>query len=220
MTDLIFRAYAQTVNDFMRDMHLRNFTEEVNVTDITGVPTPTRDKNTAPWPDMAPLEICRFSDPWVRVRATLVNHGPVYPAFAFRFDTDDGSVVFSGDTGFPCRNLATMAKGADILVHEVIDPDFIYNQFANPTASEEAIIHHLLTAHTSIDDVGKVAEEAGVKTLVLNHLVPGNAPVAHLLRAKANFSGQLVIGEDLMQIGVGQRRVASLQSPAHIRPTP
>ena len=60
-----------------------------------------------------------FEDDRVRVSATLVAHAPVWPAFAFRFDTDDGSIVFSGDTA-RSENLIKLAKGADILVHEVI----------------------------------------------------------------------------------------------------
>lgn len=47
-------------------------------------------------------------------------------------------------------------------------------------------------------------QECGVRTLVLNHIVPGNAPVGHLVKAKRNFSGELIIGEDLLQIGVGK----------------
>src|SRR4030095_8486820 len=49
----------------------------------------------------------------VTVTATLVQHAPVFPALAYRFDTPHGSVVFSGDTG-PCDNVARLAQGADI----------------------------------------------------------------------------------------------------------
>jgi hypothetical protein len=48
--------------------------------------------------------------------------------------------------------------------------------------------------------------ECGVGTLVLSHIVPGNTPVGHLIKAKRNFSGELIIGEDLMQIGMGKAR--------------
>jgi ribonuclease BN (tRNA processing enzyme) len=56
-----------------------------------------------------------------------------------------------------------------------------------------------------------VAERAGARTLVLNHFVPGNNPPARWLPAHQGFSGQLVVGEDLMQIGVtrGARTRAS-----------
>ena len=61
----------------------------------------------------------------------------------------------------------------------------------------------MLSSHTIIEDVGAVASGCGVKTLVLNHIVPGNTPDSHLRRAKQNFSGKMIIGKDLMKIGVG-----------------
>ncbi len=51
---------------------------------------------------------------WPDLR-TLVEHAPVFPSFAFRFDSEQGSVVFSGDTG-PCRNLVRLARNADVQV--------------------------------------------------------------------------------------------------------
>ncbi|HPB31086.1 MAG TPA: MBL fold metallo-hydrolase, partial [Candidatus Sumerlaeota bacterium] len=165
--------------------------------------------NTAPWPDMEPIFV--YGDSLVSVTAILVNHGPVYPAFAFRFDTPDGSVVFSGDTGYPCTNLIRLAQDADVLVHEVIDPGFIDNLFPQPIPDQyKPLKFHLESAHTMINDVGKHATEANVKTLVLNHIVPGNTPKARLMEAGRNFSGRMMIGSDLMRIGVGRasRRIS------------
>jgi ribonuclease BN (tRNA processing enzyme) len=68
----------------------------------------------------------------------------------------------------------------------------------------DALKTHMLESHTAIDDVGSVATNCSVGTLVLNHIVPGNTPTAHLLQAQQNFSGKLIIGEDLMEIGVGK----------------
>jgi hypothetical protein len=61
---------------------------------------------------------------------------------------------------------------------------------------------------TGRQDVGRVAEQCQAKTLVLSHIGPGNTPVSRLKEARKNFSGRLIIGEDLMEIGVGraQRR--------------
>jgi ribonuclease BN (tRNA processing enzyme) len=202
MTNYLFQAYAQSINDFMRDMRLPDFRTVVNLHDI---PLPAMagfvDPNQTPAPRMDPFTI--YQDDRVRVQATLVNHASVFPSFAFRFDTNDGSVVFSGDTG-PNENLIRMAQGADVLVHEVIDPAYIHLMFPEPSDMAQAVIHHLETSHTPIPQVGGVAEAAGVKTLVLNHIVPGNAPIAHLQQAGQGFSGSLVIGQDLMQIGVGR----------------
>jgi ribonuclease BN (tRNA processing enzyme) len=151
---------------------------------------------------MEPFKV--FEDDRVRVSATLVAHAPVWPAFAFRFDTDDGSIVFSGDTA-RSENLIRLARGADILVHEVIVTRWINGLFPTPrSVAEEGLMQHLLSGHTRVEEVGEIAEAAGVKKLVLSHIVPGNATREQLLPAGKDFSGELVIGRDLMQIGVGQ----------------
>ena len=56
--------------------------------------------------------------------------------------------------------------------------------------------------HT-IEDVGGIAQQAGVGTLVLSHLVPGNRPDEVWEGAAAGFDGRLVIGHDLDVIGIG-----------------
>lgn len=75
-----------------------------------------------------------------------------------------------------------------------------------PSPAQQAKIDHLLNSHTPIDEVGGVAEEAGVKKLVLSHLAPANNPISRWARARRHFSGDLVVGKDLMQFGVGRRR--------------
>jgi len=206
MTDYLWQAYAQAINDFTRDNGWPDFTKLFEVHDIVlprhlpGFKSP----NKTPCVQMAPFEI--FRDRNVIVHAILVDHHQVFPSYAFRFDTADGSVVFSGDTGPDTRgNLQRLAAGADILVHEVIDPAWIDATFGPPGTwdqATEALVTHLETAHTLIGDVGAVAQDAGVDKLVLSHIVPGNAPLAHLLGV-TGFAGQLIIGEDLMQIPVG-----------------
>ena len=81
--------------------------------------------------------------------------------------------MFSGDTAyFP--PLAAFAKGADILVHEVMYGPALEDLVRrNPNAA--TLMAHLKASHTLTDDVGRIATEAGVKTLVLSHLVPADA---------------------------------------------
>jgi ribonuclease BN (tRNA processing enzyme) len=103
MTKYLFRAYATDINDRIRDngkQDLRRFVEVhyIELPQILGFSSP----NLTPHPDMEPFVI--YEDDRVRVSATLVQHAPIWPAFAFRFETDDGAVVFSGDTG-PSKNL-------------------------------------------------------------------------------------------------------------------
>lgn len=225
MTKLLWQAFAQTINDFTLDNGWVDFTTLVDPRDIGWtqgsdilIPLPINgrqeahqqrtsyfiDPNTTPCPPMEPFRIYEEADDGVSVWATLVDHHQVFPSFAYRFDTPDGSVVISGDTGADTRgNLQRLAHGADILVHEVIDEVWI--DVLAATGVPEALIEHLRAVHTKICEVGGVAEDCGVKTLVLNHIVPGNAPKGHLVKAKENFSGTLIVGEDLIQIGVGKK---------------
>lgn len=161
-------------------------------------------------PPLAPLivphEITRpglvMQDARVKVTAALVQHSIVRPAFAYRFDCPDRSIVFSGDTR-ASANLVTLAHGADVLVHEVMYLPAINRLIARePHATR--LREHLLAAHTTAEQVGRIATAAGVKTLVLNHFVPGGAPaipdrVWHDAVAP-HFKGRLVVGHDLMEL--------------------
>ncbi|MBS1845169.1 MAG: MBL fold metallo-hydrolase [Actinobacteria bacterium] len=201
-TTRIFEAYSSDFNDRMRDGGQPDPRTRILAHDIPLPASVIANANVDPAPDMQPISV--YEDEVVKVTATLVNHRPTFPSFGFRFDTADGSIVFSGDTA-PEKNLVELAKGADILVHEAIDPNWIASLFPNPNEpGAEAIIHHLLTAHTTIEQVGVVAQEAGVKTLVLNHI---NAGTSHgrWMEANKNFSGEVIVGEDLMRVGVGRR---------------
>lgn len=158
-------------------------------------------------PPLAPLivphEITQggpvMQDANVKVTSALVEHPLVKPAFAYRFDCPDRSIVFSGDTR-PSENLIELARGADILVHEVIDLQAIgvlVKELSHATRLRE----HLLVAHTPMSEVGQIATKAGVKTLVLNHFVPGTPPIPDQVwydAVKPHFKGRVIVGHDLM----------------------
>ena len=203
-TEKLLQAYATDINDRMRDNAKVDLSEIFEVSDIELPDNVNIDPNGDPSPEMEPFEIYR--DENVRVTAILVDHRPVYPAFAFRFDTSDGSsIVLSGDTGV-CDNLVKLAKGADILVHECIDMDWVDSLMGpNSPNPDPNLRQHMLAAHTSIEEVGPQAEAAGVKTLVLTHLAPGHTPAEKWQEAQRGFSGNLVVGEDLMHFGLGTR---------------
>jgi ribonuclease BN (tRNA processing enzyme) len=138
----------------------------------------------------------------LKVTSTLVDHPLVSPAFAYRFDAADRSLVISGDTA-RSDNLVALARGADVLVHEAIWLPAIDQILArNPNATN--LKKHLLDSHTAVEDCGKVAAAAGVKTLVLSHLVPGgDANITDQMwtdAAAKHFSGRIVVGKDLMEI--------------------
>jgi len=136
----------------------------------------------------------------VRVTAARVDHPPIEEAFAYRFDVAGWSVVISGDTA-PSQNLVGLARGADVLVHEVLLADAAEVARWLEKPPEHPLVQHVLRSHTSFHDVGRIAREAGVGTLVLSHFVPGDAPVdkdAVLAEIRKSFHGKVVFGEDLM----------------------
>lgn len=157
-------------------------------------------------PLIHPHEITRpgliLQDDRVRVTAALVRHPPVAPAFAYRFDTADRSIVISGDTA-PSDALITLARGADVLVHEVMYLPALEQLLASePNAVR--LKEHLLASHTTTEQVGRIATQAGVKTLVLSHFVPGGYPFLDdsvwLDAVRPHFSGEIIIGRDLLEI--------------------
>jgi ribonuclease BN (tRNA processing enzyme) len=202
MTRYLVQAYAADINDRMRDDRRPPLQTRFEAHDIPLPSMIVAGANAKPAPDMDPIDV--YEDENVKVRAILVPHPPTFPSFAYRFDSDDGSIVFSGDTTVSA-NLVKLARGADVLVHEVIDREWVGSRFEPPLdPMQHASINHLLSSHTTIEQVGDVAERAGVGTLVLNHLVPADNPQRRWLEAKEGFSGRLVVGEDLMEIGVGR----------------
>ena len=123
-------------------------------------------------------------------------------SFAYRFDTADGSVTISGDTN-KNDNLIALAKGSDVLIHEVMDKNWAINLFpAKRSPDQEAKLGHLLRAHTPTEDIGPIAQAAGVKMVVLTHFGPPNLPDEQWLKNMHGFDGQVKLGKPLMSIGM------------------
>jgi len=138
----------------------------------------------------------------VKVSACTVRHPPIKQAYAYRFDAKDRSIVISGDTAY-APELADFAKGADVLVHEVMylpGIDALVRRLPNAKRLRE----HLMAAHTLPEDVGRIAAQANVKTLVLSHFVPGDdASITDEQWSEGvrkYFKGHIVVGKDLMEI--------------------
>lgn len=194
------QAFATDLNDRMRDSGRPWPGRLLEARDIALPAGVAFDPDTAAAPPMDPFTVYR--DDLVTVSAVLAQHAPMAPAYAFRFDTPDGAVVFSGDTG-PCDNVVTLAAGADVLVHEAIDERFI-RRIAGDTPGAQATIAHHRSAHTSPADAGRIAAKAGVRTLVLNHLVPVDPDLPGWREAAAHFDGRLIIGDDLGRIALAR----------------
>ena len=155
---------------------------------------------------IVPHELTRagivLQDANVKVTAALVNHPPVTPSFAYRFDCPDRSIVISGDTT-PSDALIALARDADVLVHEVMHLASI-EQLIAAEPNAKTLREHLLASHTTTEQVGEVAAKARVKTLVLSHFVPGGFPFVPdetwAAGARKHFSGRIIVGRDLLEI--------------------
>jgi ribonuclease BN (tRNA processing enzyme) len=144
-----------------------------------------------------------FRDARVTVRAALVDHPPFAHAFAFRIDTLGRSFVISGDTT-PSEALVELARGADVLVHEAMYVPAIDRMLAARAYVPPKLRSFLLEGHSSAEDCGRIAAQAGVGTLVLSHLLPGDDAgvpdeVWHAEAAKT-FGGQILVGHDLLVV--------------------
>lgn len=136
----------------------------------------------------------------MKVTATLVDHPPFDVALGYRFDTSDGSIVFSGDTRYSPA-LVSLAKGANILVHEALYLPALDLQLRG--AGAETLRQHLISCHTTAEDAGRVAAEAGVETLVLSHLVPYHEGITDEMwrsAAATQFGGNIIVAHDLMRL--------------------
>jgi ribonuclease BN (tRNA processing enzyme) len=200
MTRYLNDGYAYSHNIFIRETAIRDVRDLQDVHDIVlpaGVGASALG-NTAP--AMEPFLV--KEDDRVRITAILVPHGPVFPSYAYRFDTDAGSVVFSGDTR-ASDNVVRLARGADILVHEALDLEF-YASLGIPAP----LLEHFKEGHTLNTEVGVLAQRAGVGTLVLSHLVPSNplwvSDRLYRRKARTGYDGHVIVGNDLDRIRIGR----------------
>jgi ribonuclease BN (tRNA processing enzyme) len=201
VTNYQIQAHAFDINVRMREAGRFDLTELLVAHDIALPPGLGAQAPEPVAPPMSPFVVHEDDD--VRVTAILVQHAPVFPAFAYRFDTAEGSVVFSGDTA-PSSNLVTLARGADILVHEVFDDTPEQREDEDDWEAQQRR-EHLLTSHTPLREVGKVAAECEVGRVVLTHFIPGDddLPDEHWIKgAAADFDGEVVVGRDLLELSL------------------
>ena len=140
-------------------------------------------------------------DGW-KVKAVGVAHfGPQLISYGFRLDSPEGSFVYSGDSG-PCASMEKLSQDADVLVHMC---HYITGTELCPEFAESCMGHKELAA---------LGEKAGVKTIVLSHVTeqidqPGVRE--RVLREMAEiYKGNLIFGEDRMEVPVGGPAAAKL----------
>lgn len=156
--------------------------------------------------DAGAVEVWRSDGGAVRVSAVGVHHEPVADAVAYRVDTPDGSVVISGDTRV-CDEIATLSIGADLVVHEACRATALAPAIAG------TVFETIFSYHSDTVALGAMAERAGIKRLVLTHLIPppdypGDEQAFLDDLRQGGYTGEATVGTDLMRFTVDRTQSA------------
>ena len=133
----------------------------------------------------------------LRITAFEVDHGRVKPAYGYRIDYAERSVVLSGDTRYN-ENVIRFSQGVDLLVHEV-------------AAMTEQLLHTSENArivagnHTTPEDAAEVFKRVQPRLAVYSHILQfGGYPLSDMIETtRKAYPGPFEVGEDLMTIEVG-----------------
>lgn len=139
----------------------------------------------------------------IKITAFDVGHEPVTPDVGYKIEYNGKIVVLSGDTN-KNDNVLAQSKGADLLLHEAMLMDIVQqisdNQKKLGNERNAYILHDIQEYHTSPQDAARIAQEAGVKELVLHHLgpVPDNFILKRRFQqsTKGLFDGKVTVAED------------------------
>lgn len=131
-----------------------------------------------------------LEDGEVTVEAFTVPHGDIEPAYGYKITTPDKTIVYSGDTAFS-ETLTEKARGADVLVHEVISEE-------GWSALEPDWQAYHRSAHTLTSELARIANEARPGVLVLTHILHYGAPIETArTEIEALYDGEVVLANDL-----------------------
>lgn len=129
-----------------------------------------------------------------RIESALVDHGPIEAAVGYRIEDGTHAVTISGDTAV-CESVADLARDADVLIHEALDPDRVRQE--------------LLAWNAATDAVGELAQRADVRQLVLTHAIP--TPRSHAderrlveLARAGGYQGEITVAHDLDRIELAE----------------
>lgn len=148
-----------------------------------------------------------YEEAGVTIKSFLVDHKPVNPAFGYRIEFGDRVIVISGDTTYS-ENLVEQARGADVLVHEI-------TAAGKKLLQRNKRLQQVVAYHTTPEQMIKVLQKSQPRFTALNHvLLFGVDEQTVLSKLRAEYQGEVVIGYDLMKIGVGNRITVNRLSAA------
>ncbi|MRU14883.1 MBL fold metallo-hydrolase [Roseovarius sp. A21] len=161
-------------------------------------------------PDLASLAPIHVLDDTSHLRlgdltvTTLRNHHPpIKDSFALKLTGADKTVVLSGDTA-PLPEMVDFARDADLLVHEAMLIPGVQKIVDRMGYKDDRLLKHILRSHTPAEEAARIAQQATVKALALNHLIPADDPEVTekdwLHATEPHYSGKIHIGRDGMKI--------------------
>jgi len=134
--------------------------------------------------ESAPVSVFGTDNSAVQITAQHVPHG-IVPAIAFRVRFGDSSIVFASDQNGNDPAFVEFSKGATLLVMHMVVPEGI-------SAAGRAL-------HAPPSVIGDIAQQAGVETLVLSHLMARSLQNLdnNVEIVKAEYAGQVIVASDL-----------------------
>ena len=134
-----------------------------------------------------------YEDKNIMVTAFLNDHGDLAESYGFLIQTDEKTILISGDTG-PSANLLRFGNEVDILVHEV------YSQAGFEKKEPDWKIYHK-AHHTSPSELAKIAKKLNPKTLVLSHILFWGSSESEILEEiMKDYDGNVILADDLIEI--------------------
>lgn len=154
-----------------------------------------------PYPEEAVLF---FDQNGLKAWVFKVDHSPVEPAVGYRFEYRGNVVVISGDT-VKTPTLPKFARNADLFLCEAMHKEMmmiiskVAKEINNPRLSQQ--MRDVTDYHMSPVDAAEIAQEAGVKKLVLVHVAPPIdsffAKRKYLAGTDDAFDGEIILGQDM-----------------------
>ena len=140
--------------------------------------------------------------PDVKVTAFRTPHPPITDNFAYKFETPDGTIVFSSDTNYNPK-LAEFAKGADVLVHECLYLPAV-DRLVLKNKNGATLKKHLLESHTaprtSAASPLPPPSRCWCSAISCPATIPDVTDDNWTEDVKKNFSGRIIVAKDLMQL--------------------
>jgi ribonuclease BN (tRNA processing enzyme) len=133
----------------------------------------------------------------IEVRSVAVPHVAHLECLARRLEWEGGSIVYSGDTTDAPEIMTPLAAGADVLIHECYSEAGMAAFLESlPERAREAARHSMLSSHTQVETVARIARDAEVKTLILTHLLEQESAADLASIAGKVFPGGIVVASE------------------------